>query len=613
MPPTFRPYQSVGQGLNRLNLPEGAEATEAQRTRTVLSRSLDRMSKFFFDKAEEQATIEGEKFGIENMSLQKLKDANKRNEDIFDVPEFGNTVFGKAARASALTVLENEILLDYNSSVSDLVFNANQSGTNPTVLRNQIDATIKGYVDALKPSVPVLAKKIEGKLTLQGANEFDNYRTAHAKGVAKNLTATNITALNLQINTLDGILNKFYKEGTLTQKSFSTLRDEFATLLDNPAAGLGLSDTEKKGYIKQIDDKFASFVQAKVFSIAMDKSKPMAFLNSLLDPDNPKTTGNETLDKLLKSPMFDLDRKSGIFANIKKEIRDIRTEENLEETRKEKELPNKVNSINRRFNKFLYGIDNNGLADVANAQKEIVEMNKIAPSKVPAMQKKLADLKGGLRAVSHYHNPNVITFVKKLNAGQADYQDLANVADLLSQQDLENYDKQLDERTEENFKNAQATLVGELGYSPEAKLAEKALEETETRAQAYRLAYAERLEKASDAKRLNQDIDLNLEAKKIAKKYIDDFDIKLDKINRKKIVINVRKKIEALRSAGVTNVPDVNVQDPSEALQFVIDYMITNKRNKESLANFGAGLITKGNVERNIDALRLDLERLRGD
>ena len=77
MPPTFRPYQSVGQGLNRLNLPEGAEATEAQRTRTVLSRSLDRMSKFFFDKAEEQATIEGEKFGIENMSLQKLKDANK--------------------------------------------------------------------------------------------------------------------------------------------------------------------------------------------------------------------------------------------------------------------------------------------------------------------------------------------------------------------------------------------------------------------------------------------------------------------------------------------------------------------------------------------------------
>ena len=145
------------------------------------------------------------------------------------------------------------------------------------------------------------------------------------------------------------------------------------------------------------------------------------------------------------------------------------------------------------------------------------------------------------------------------------------------------------------------------------ELAEKALEETETRAQAYRLAYAELLEKASDAKRLNQDIDLNLEAKKIAKKYIDDFDIKLDKMNRKKIVNNVRRKIEALKTSGVTNVPDVNAQDPSEALQFVIDYMITNKRNKEALANFGAGLINQGNVQNNIDALRLDLGRLGDD
>ena len=184
---------------------------------------------------------------------------------------------------------------------------------------------------------------------------------------------------------------------------------------------------------------------------------------------------------------------------------------------------------------------------------------------------------------------------------------------MLSQDDLERYDGQLDKITDAKFKNAQATLIGELGYSPEAKLAEQALEETETRAQAYRLAYAELLEKASDAKRLNQDIDLNLEAKKIAKKYIDDFDIKLDKINRKKIVINVRKKIEALKSANVPNVPTVNVEDPSEALQFVIDYMVTNKTNKEALANFGAGLIRKQNVERNIDALRLDLERLRGE
>ena len=84
-------------------------------------------------------------------------------------------------------------------------------------------------------------------------------------------------------------------------------------------------------------------------------------------------------------------------------------------------------------------------------------------------------------------------------------------------------------------------------------------------------------------------------------------------MNRKKIANNVRRKIEALKSSGVTNVPEVNAQDPSVALQFVIDYMITNKRNKEALANFGAGLINQRNVQNNIDALRLDLDRLGDD
>ena len=41
--------------------------------------------------------------------------------------------------------------------------------------------------------------------------------------------------------------------------------------------------------------------------------------------------------------------------------------------------------------------------------------------------------------------------------------------------------------------------------------------------------------------------------------------------------------------------------------------MVTNKTNKEALANFGAGLINQRNVQNNIDALRLDLNRLGDD
>ena len=65
MAPTFRPYQSVGQGLNQLNLPQGVEAQEAQRTMTVLSRSLDQMATFALRQAESLAQEEGSRFGVE--------------------------------------------------------------------------------------------------------------------------------------------------------------------------------------------------------------------------------------------------------------------------------------------------------------------------------------------------------------------------------------------------------------------------------------------------------------------------------------------------------------------------------------------------------------------
>lgn len=195
MAPTFRPYQSVGRGLNQLNLPEGAEAQEAQRTMTVLSRSMDQMSAFFFKRAEDQAKIEGERFGIEYMSLNKLKEANKNNKDIFDIPAFGNTVFGRNARASALTVLENETLIEATKTLNDLVFNAETNGTNPTILRNQIDASIQGYVDALQPSAPVLAKKVSARLQINGASAFDSYRSAHAKATTASLQATALKGL----------------------------------------------------------------------------------------------------------------------------------------------------------------------------------------------------------------------------------------------------------------------------------------------------------------------------------------------------------------------------------------------------------------------------------
>ena len=81
MAQTFRPYQSIGVGLNQLNLPQGAEAQEASRTMQVLSQGLDRMSQWAFKQANIQAQEAGTKWGVENApklaDIQRLKEINK--------------------------------------------------------------------------------------------------------------------------------------------------------------------------------------------------------------------------------------------------------------------------------------------------------------------------------------------------------------------------------------------------------------------------------------------------------------------------------------------------------------------------------------------------------
>ena len=222
MAPTFRPYQSVGRGLNQLNLPEGAEAQEASRTMTVLSRSMDQMSTFFFRKADEQAKIEGAKFGVENApDVNTLKNAFKEGKDTSDLLEFGNTVFGKSARESALRVLQNEVMIEGTRTINDLVFTASSNNTPPPTLQKQINASILGLSDAIRASSPELGEIIKSKLTMQGIGEFDRYRTAFAKGSVGQAGAKGRANVNAYLNNLPSTLTAILSKPDITPEVFS--------------------------------------------------------------------------------------------------------------------------------------------------------------------------------------------------------------------------------------------------------------------------------------------------------------------------------------------------------------------------------------------------------
>ena len=327
MAPTFRPYQSVGRGLNQLNLPEGAEAQEAQRTMTVLSRSMDQMSAFFFKRAEEQAKIEGEKFGIENISLEKLKQANKENRDIFDVPAFGNTVFGNSARASALTVLENETIVEATKSINDIVFQAETNFTNPTIVRNQIDATILGYVNALTPSAPVLAKKVSASLELSGARVYDSYRSAHAKSTTSDLQASSLLSLMTQLDVEKGKIHGLFSRGEVNQLSVDNLRALWVKKLDDPT--YGLKRVGKKEFTKSFEDMLTSFITEKAFDLV---SNAGGNASTEIMGIRDATTSDQNLNDLLKLRVSDSDLKKKIADDLLQVLRNERAEQDRIDT-----------------------------------------------------------------------------------------------------------------------------------------------------------------------------------------------------------------------------------------------------------------------------------------
>ena len=313
MAPTFRPYQSVGQGLNQLNLPQGVEAQEAQRTMTVLSRSLDQMATFALRQAESLAQEEGSRFGVEFMTDEKINEALTSNKDIFDLPEFGNTVFGKQARASALQVLENDIIVNATKEINDLSYKATLNGLSPMALQNQIESTIIGYTDSITPSAPLLAKKLQAQLELQGHREYNSYRSSFSKGTSNELMIKSRNAVNTKIKELgSSILDKLYNDGKFNRNDILENKNKFISELAvvSPLAKFTKAEVEEK--LLDFDKQVEIILKNKMRDYVLTGNQGIEKLNKIIDK---LPTGDDKLDQALygdERPLFVNDDSIGL-------------------------------------------------------------------------------------------------------------------------------------------------------------------------------------------------------------------------------------------------------------------------------------------------------------
>lgn len=250
MAETFRPYQSIGEMLRQPQFPEGVGLKESQRTMLVLSQALDRMANFELQKDQQRAKVEGAEFGVENApTLADIKTANESNKDAFEAFD-ENTIFGSAAKNAALSVAENEVLVDATATMTALVLNAQANGTDPKLLVDQLDSTIIGYVDTLRPSAPALADKLNARLKLNAIGEIKTYTKAHSSGGINTVNTGALVGYINSVNKIGSSLNAMVSD----DKTFNleTLKMERNTLLAK-ASSLGLKEGPLLTKIEEID------------------------------------------------------------------------------------------------------------------------------------------------------------------------------------------------------------------------------------------------------------------------------------------------------------------------------------------------------------------------
>ena len=589
MAQTFRPYQSIGVGLNQLNLPQGAEAQEASRTMQVLSQGLNRMSEFAFRQARVEAEIEGERFGVEFMTDEKVKEALRSNEDIFDLPEFGNTVFGRSARASALTVLENQITVQATKSMNNIIFNGLENNTDPTTIRNQLNANILGYVDSMSASAPILAKKLSAKLELQGASEYDSYRKSHLKGTTSKLNAENLVGLQTDINNISSFLEPFYADGTLTQASFDYVRKKFANKMDT----MGLKKTDAKPFVKSVDEQFASFIKSKAFNHVIDSPSQSAMIRKI---SRGQSTGNEQLDKLLGLRIVNYEFRQKLVTELRTNLNSLNAENDLEDKRLDDIQKNNLEIGKRSFAKFTTGIIN-----YEEAKRAIEAVRKIDTDEADKLQVKLNSAQGGKRINTNFDDVRVPIFIKKANLGTATYDDLMEVMDELNLEDQINYEIMIENSLDPDFKQGLLIFSEGFNFNPIATIVEDN-EDSQLRRQTFLTARLELERAVRSAKKENVDIDIEAKAEEIKNKYLDNFNTKLDKIKEKSRKSYLRNFRDKFRKLDLT-IPD----NDAEFIRAIIQYMETNEDNARNLGELN---IKKSNYSANLQKLEKLLQEL---
>jgi len=461
-------FQSLSSRIQLGNIqgPSGIGAREQGRTLSLLSSELNKMSNFFFKRAEAEAQIQGEKFGAENTpTVQDYQKSIAKGENPLE--QFDRkTVFGSSAFNQVAKTLGNSLIVSASNQMNQRFLEVEQTPISIDEFKKDLNAIILETSKLAYDISPGIGEQITSDLSIKANGHFYKYGVQLNKITTRGLQSGATLILDNHLNNLESEITAILPKNTdtvnqkeLAQKIYGKggIKDSLLNKYSQTMIGARFEKEAFRSGVKDWNTAFKTSMFSTLKTLALNNGKDVSDITD--DLRRGKATGDKIIDALV-SGLSGVDRKQ------------LATEITT--------MVNNQNSI-----EDLADEETNALAGATASELEVKITNDIEQGKPQATiiadlakLKKLVDLDdetnawetltkknnkaGGVRTVSV--QKTFLDLNKKAGFGTLTYKQLNDKADQLIPKDFNSILTKLNGQQSQSFADAKTILAKELGF-----------------------------------------------------------------------------------------------------------------------------------------------------
>ena len=450
-----------------LRIPEtqALEAQAIERGQATLQRSLDRMTNFFAEQNRIVSRIEGEEYGAANAPTAEQILAARQTGEELELPGDNNSLFGRAARQAAATVVSSELELAAHKEMNAAILDFKTREANPAGLQDKLDAIILGYSSTFDETVPSMARSLKAKLSLNAQTKYANYHSAYITNQQEKSRASWIANSSLEFDNLPnlfrvGIVEKDQKGNEITRpvKPEDIALFKFNKL--NEMKNLNFSEGQINSWSTGFDAQVLASAKSNLSDTVLKSSKAPQIIKQI------QASKIEALPENIKVPIQILQNGDVSLNDIARELRtglseQINFENKLEENQNKNTEDNEQIFTNRAKKAIMIG-------DTEEFQQAIQSLSQT--NEAAALELEREFLEAGMRrTISDQTAKNFL-----IDRGDLiTIEDVASVANLLSNEDRVKFANRADTLQDEETKSAITIMRGRFelpeGYKPVSK------------------------------------------------------------------------------------------------------------------------------------------------